>query len=225
MRGGEASHWLLSVLFAATGLWYLAEAARHRGRGAALAANRVGSACHAAMGAAMVTMFWAWGTAVPAILIVTVFTAAAFWFVSRAIFPSQRTAGIALPHAARAGAHAWYHAAMMASMVWMAVTTAAGSAGPAGTGGAGSAMGTMPGMAMGGGMGGGMAAPAAEQPFWLRDGCAVLGLAFGVAAAWLVTSAARDALRAGPDARRVLFGNGVAAVMAIGTAVALFEMA
>jgi len=241
---------LLIALFAVLGEWYLATAARalwRREKGHA--GHALGAALYALASAAVISMFWSWGAGVPAIAQVTVFTAAAGWFTGQAVF------GAGGDHSEGTYQN-WYHAGMMAVMVWMAVViplTSVPSEGGAisGISGPGSAMTGMDmggmdmgGMDMGGmdmgGMGG--QAPAADggtvltagSVGWAGTVCLVLAAALFAAAAWQAVVALRPVAAPGqgraPGPSRnngagVVLRDGIGALMAVGMAVALLEIA
>ena len=166
MIGNEVSRWVLSALFAGLGAWYLAAAGRELfplGRRRRLV-PAVGAGLQAVMCAVMIAMSWSWGAGIPAIAQVTVFTAGGGWFAGQALFGARTGA-------ASGGGHgvSWYHAAMMAAMVWMAVamsalTTPATVPAGSGTVGTGGPVGAMPGMAAAAGPG--PAAMAMGAPAW-----------------------------------------------------------
>jgi hypothetical protein len=141
-----------------------------------------------------------------------VFTAGGGWFAGQALF-GARTGGGEL-----AGEHgaSWYHAAMMAAMVWMAVAMSAlttPATVPAGSGAAGQT-GAMPGMAAAAGPG--PAAMAMGAPaWWVSAGCLLLCAAFFGAALYFATTLW---LRQGR-------GAGTGALMAAGLAVTFLRMA
>jgi hypothetical protein len=220
MMTSQAARWLLSALFMGTGLWYLVALAGSLSSGPRGRADAVGAAAHLLMSAAMVAMFWSWGARIPTIVQVTVFTAATAWFVGQVLL---RDIGLASHRW-----HSWYHAAMMAAMVWMAVGMATMSTFPATT--TGGAAAAMPGMAMAGmttrATGSDtpmvMAAPAG----WVAGTCVVLAIAFfataGAYAFATVQNLAREEARL---ERGRLCEHAVGALMAAGMAVALLEMA
>ena len=231
---------LLIALFAVLGEWYLATAARalwRREKGHA--GHALGAALYALASAAVISMFWSWGAGVPAIAQVTVFTAAAGWFTGQAVF------GAGGDHSEGTYRN-WYHAGMMAVMVWMAVViplTSVPSEGGAisGISGPGSAM---TGMDMGGMDMGGQAPaadggtvltiPAAGSAGWAGTVCLVLAAALFAAAAWQAVVALRPVAAPGqgraPGPSRnngagVVLRDGIGALMAVGMAVALLEIA
>lgn len=69
----------------------------------------------------MIAMPWMWGMSIPVPLSVAVFTAAALWYAFRALFRPASAAGPGDGHPHHGPVLLWYHAAMMAAMVWMAV--------------------------------------------------------------------------------------------------------
>jgi hypothetical protein len=206
--GNEVSRWVLSALFAGLGAWYLVAACRELfpvGRPGRLV-PAVGSGLHAVMCAVMLGMSWSWGAGIPAIAQVTVFTAGGGWFAGQALF------------GARSGA-SWYQAAMMAAMVWMAVTMSVLTspvAVPAasGTGGTAEQMGPMPGMAAA--VGPGQAVMAMGAPaWWVSAGCLLLCAAFFGAALYFAATLWPRPVR----------GAGAGALMAAGMAVTFLQIA
>lgn len=225
------ARWALSAVFAVTVACYLYGLTQpdQRGPGLRLITD---DALHVLMGVAMIAMLWSWGSAIPVMAYVLVFTAAALWFVARALFiPSTAGAAIGDPPVAP-GHHgfvgmAWYHAAMMASMVWMAVGMAvamstlptASSTAPS------TAMDSMPGMSMpgmnmgpvsGSGMSG-MSMSTTQS--WIRVPNILLAVGFVVAAIWLVAAGVRG------RGRHSLIAGALSGLMAVGMAGAFFEMA
>ena len=85
MMVGDLTRWLLSILFALTGAWYLAALAGCLVTRRGVWRPAVGAFAHLLMSAAMVAMFWTWGQHVPTITQVTVFTAAAAWFAGQVL--------------------------------------------------------------------------------------------------------------------------------------------
>lgn len=223
------ARWALSAVFAVTAACYLYGLAQpdQRGPGLRLVAD---DALHVLMGVAMIAMLWSWGSAIPVMAYVLVFTAAASWFVARALFiPSTGAAGVGDPPVAP-GHHgflgmAWYHAAMMGSMVWMAVAMAvamstlpSASASPA----SGAGMGDMPGMSMPGmdmGPTGGSGISVSTIQIWIRVPNILLAIGFVVAAIWLVTAGVRG------RGRHSVVAGALSGLMAVGMAGAFFEMA
>ena len=214
--GNEASRWVLSALFAGLGAWYLAAAGRELfplGRRRRLV-PAVGAGLQAVMCAVMIGMSWSWGAGIPAIAQVTVFTAGGGWFAGQALFGARTGAASVGGHGA-----SWYHAAMMAAMVWMAVamsalTTPATVPAGSGTAGTGGPMGAMPGMAAAAGPG--QAAMAVGAPaWWVSASCLLLCAAFFGAALYFVTTLW---LRHGR-------GAGTGTLMAAGMAVTFLRLA
>ena len=224
MIGNEVSRWVLSVLFAGLGAWYLAAAGRELLPGRRRLVPAVGSGLHVAMCAVMIGMSWPWGAGIPAIAQVTVFTAGGGWFAGQALFGARTCpAGAGEPAIGPAGGHgvSWYHAAMMGAMVWMAVAMSAlanpVAAAPV-SGSAAMAAGSMSGMAMSAGPD--QAAMATGAPAgWVSAGCLLLCAAFFAAALYFAAL-----LWQRPD-RGALLGTGAGALMAAGMAVTLLEMA
>lgn len=106
--------WTVTVWFAATGAVSVIALLRSRSW------PDVGSyLAHVLMSVSMAIMPWSWSMAVPAILQIVVFSAAALWYVGLAVFRPRVHAG------PEGGGHhsgpllLGYHAVMMAAMVWM----------------------------------------------------------------------------------------------------------
>jgi hypothetical protein len=218
--GNESIRCGLTVLFAAVGAVYLVAGARAlRRRGPRRGRPAVGAGLHVLMCAAMISMCWSWGTAIPVIALVTVFTGAAGWFAGQALF-IQHGAGSFL-------SENWSHAGMMTVMVWMAVMMPLSAASPAT--GASAGGNAMAGMDMGAPAAAGSPAAvlaAAGSPGWAATTCVVLAVALAV-----VTVAALAAPGGRNDTAPARSGAGVAtrdgtlAVMAAGMAAALLAMA
>jgi hypothetical protein len=100
--------WTLTVLFAATGAWFLAGCTR-----ADRTTDRISCGAHVVMGVAMIAMAWPWGMAVPMWPQVAFFATATLWFAGLATVPHR-------PH----GFPALHNAMMAAAMVWMVGTMA-----------------------------------------------------------------------------------------------------
>jgi Domain of unknown function (DUF5134) len=222
--GGEAARWVLSVLFAGCGGWFIYDLSRAvRQRRAGGASHAVAAGWHVLMCAAMVSMLWAWGSVIPPIAQAVVFTGAAAWFVGRAMLVVGPAGSRPCePRRTTAGLSHWYHAAMMAAMVWMAVAASVPAAVVPGA--VADAAGTMamPGMSMPASAGG-----ATRPPGWVAAICLVAGIALGGAAAWYCVSLARRLLvTSGPArSRPVLLAHAANAVAAAGMATVLFAMA
>ncbi|WP_037355130.1 DUF5134 domain-containing protein [Amycolatopsis orientalis] len=105
--------WILTVLFAAAGVFCLYRCVRRPGL-----TGRVADALHAAMCAGMVTMAWPATMTFARIPQVVLFAAAAGWFAV--------TAALGFGHGRLPGAH---HALMMAGMAWMAFVMPSAMAG------------------------------------------------------------------------------------------------
>jgi hypothetical protein len=231
---------MLTALFLVLGTWYLASAAialwnGGSGRGA----RALGAALHVLMSGAVISTFWSWGADVPVIAQVTLFTAAAGWFVGQAVFGAGG-------HHGDGSYGNWYHAGMMTVMVWMAVAIAAMPSSSTDSGMSGMSMpgGDMGGMDMAGmDMGGQVSAgatgavsgiPMTGSPGWAETVCLVLAVALFAAAAWQAFAALRPlaAPDQGPapglpwhDITGTVLRDGVGALMAAGMAVALLLMA
>jgi hypothetical protein len=104
----------LTALFAVTGLYSLARIVVPRIE----LADRASYALHAAMSAAMIAMAWPWGLAVPPVVHVLVFSAAALYYLQLLVFRPATPAG---PGDVHHGGRLLlgYHVGMMTSMVWM----------------------------------------------------------------------------------------------------------
>ena len=245
--GSGVSGWALSLLFAIAAVWYLVILFRsfRWTAGPGHWRQPVGAFLHVLMCVAMISMFWSWGTAIPAIVQVTVFTAAAAWFAGAALFAGRQLPAASGCHEtpAESGASTgpvrrsgqrlgtWYGAAMMGAMVWMSVAMSAMSA-PAlvlASDGAGASTGSMAGMTMGSGLRhpAGMSAglPMGSGDAWISVVSVTLCAGFFAAAVWYAVAAFRAAAIPGLRPLRVLVHDGVGALMAAGMAVALLEMA
>jgi Domain of unknown function (DUF5134) len=227
--GSETARWVLSAVFVLSAAWFIADLARTlRAVHPGARSHAVAVGWHVLMCAAMLGMVWPWGTAIPPIAQVVVFTGAAAWFVGRAVLvaappaPSAVDAGYGARLRLASRARHWYHAAMMAAMVWMAVAMSVPlTAAAAGTADAAGAM-AMTGMSM-------PASPsgALRPPAWVVAICLAAGLALGAAAAWLCISLARRLLTAPgrPRRRHSLLADAAGAATAAGMAAVLFAMA
>jgi hypothetical protein len=194
----------LTALFVIPCAWYLAATVtglRRPGPGSRRQA--LSFALHLLMCAAMISMFWSWGARVPAIAVVTAFTAAGGWFAGRAIFGTggHGTGGHGTSWHGAGCYGNWYHAGMMAVMAWMPVAMELISPlpGTSGTTGGGMSMpagdtGDMAGMSMPGMNVGGTAAGSASGAGSLGSAgiiCLVLAAALFAAAAWQAVAALR----------------------------------
>ncbi|MBA5224645.1 MULTISPECIES: DUF5134 domain-containing protein [Streptomyces] len=141
MVAASGLRWVLSLLFAvpvAYGVWRLVLPGTSAG-------ERVDHALHAAMGVLMIAMAWPWGTDLPVVPQVVLFSVGALWFVAAAPFRARvgsrgRVVVAALPHVVMMGAMAWMVSAMSSS-------------GTASDGGGSAGMHDMAGMDMSGGSG------------------------------------------------------------------------
>jgi hypothetical protein len=242
----EAVRVALTSVFAAVCVWYLVVLGRVVTRlSRKLAVVSIG--LHVLMCLAMISMVWPWGTRVPVIALVMVFTAGAAWFAGLALF-RIREAGHDLGHAAGRFA-GWYQAGMMGAMVWMAVAMSAATAAPArllaaGATGQSPSSGGMSGMSMGAtatgaspGSSGTGTSTATLSAFtlghplgsmgWVGTVCLALCVVFFAAGAWFAIAALRAL--ATPDPARPRTGStmhdGMGALMAAGMGVALLAMA
>jgi hypothetical protein len=239
----EAVRVALTAVFAAVCVWYLVILCRIVTRlSRKLAVISIG--LHVLMCLAMISMVWPWGTRVPVIALVTVFTAGAAWFAGLALF-RVREAGHDLVHAAGRFA-GWYQAGMMGAMVWMAVAMSAATAPagllaagqvPASSGGmsgmSGMSMGTpgtlgTPGTSSTVGTSATLSALTLGHPLgWVGTVCLALCVVFFAAGAWFAVAALRAL--AAPDLAGHRTGSsvhdGMGALMAAGMGVALLAMA
>lgn len=169
-------------------------------------------AAHLLMGAAMIVMAWPAGMGVLAVPQLIVFGAATVWFLVLAI--SFGRAWARSSHHERHGRLVyWYHAVMMAAMVWMLAAMA--RAGVSGSGSAGHHAAAMPGMVMGGG----------HAPIPVTVAAWSFGLLFSVAAlVWLGQLVPEGA--AGTEGRALRLGIGpevgYETLMAVGMAIMSF---
>jgi hypothetical protein len=243
--GSESVRLTLIALFAVLGAGYLAAMVRALLRPSGNRAGQaLGDILHVLMSAAMIVMVSSPGPGIPTIAQVTAFTAAAGWFGGQAVF------GIDGHHGGGVYRN-WFHAGMMAVMVWMAVAMdlASPPVPGGGMGGMSMAAGGASGMSTGGMNTGGMnmtgptpagalaMAPAVGSPAWAGTVSAILAAVLLAAAAWQAIVALRPlaAPARGPEGRPggqpggqsvtdVALLDGASALMAAGMAVALLEM-
>jgi hypothetical protein len=100
----DSLRWALTAALALASAYHLTRVPRVAG------AARVGEVLHLTMGVSMIAMLWPWGSAVPASLWVSVFTASTGWFLFRALRSTGRRVVSGL------------FAGSMATMVWMGAT-------------------------------------------------------------------------------------------------------
>lgn len=118
--------WILTAVFAATGLWSLIRCVRSlAGAPVPGITDRVSCATCAVMSASMISMCWSWGMNVPAWPQMVVFALATVWFVALAGSPGLRSrlrqpVSGRLPHI--------HNALMMAAVVWMIIAMPASMA-------------------------------------------------------------------------------------------------
>lgn len=106
--------WLLTAVFAATGLWFLVRCVRSvAGTPVPGITGRVSCAACAVMSMAMIGMSWSWGMSLPVWPQVAVFALATVWFAVLATH-SRRPKSGRLPHV--------HNALMMAAVIWMIAT-------------------------------------------------------------------------------------------------------
>jgi hypothetical protein len=117
MIGHLGLRWALTLVFACVAVLHV-----HRLGVRTSAADRVGEGAHGAMCAAMIVMAWPWGAAFPLWPQVALFGSGAAWFAALGLLPLVRGGG------GRAVAPPLFHAAGMATMVWMLVAMRAGRA-------------------------------------------------------------------------------------------------
>ncbi|MBT0567842.1 DUF5134 domain-containing protein [Williamsia sp. CHRR-6] len=160
MGGGPLLQWSSTAIFAVV-VVLCARDLLTRGDLAA----RLAAGLHVLMAAAMITMTWSWGSHIPVLVYVLVFTAAALYFAFLALYRDRH------PHASP------YHFLMMASMAVMAVVMYApgnGALSTAQASGTGGMSHSMAGMSMGSGVGG-------DTPFWAVATSVVGATAYAVA--------------------------------------------
>ncbi|MBO0820630.1 MAG: DUF5134 domain-containing protein [Nocardiopsaceae bacterium] len=245
MVGSESVRLTLIALFAVLGAGYLAATVGILGcpgRGG----QAIGTVLHVLMSAAMIAMVGVRELWIPPIALVTVFTAAAGWFGGQALF------GVAGHHGS-SGHHGdsvyqnWFHAGMMAAMVWMAVAMDLASPTPGGGMGGMSMPASMSGSGMSGTGTSGSAPAGIGSPAWAGPVSLALAAVFfaataGQAIAALRPLAAPVGQRAGERAGRrtgpragpgdpghsvadIVLRDGAGALMAAGMAIALLAMA
>ncbi|QDZ13572.1 DUF5134 domain-containing protein [Humibacter ginsenosidimutans] len=201
---------VVTVLFAITGAYCLVRVAVGYSW-----IDRVSNGVHVVMSLVMLAMPWPWVSVFATAAQIAFFTAAALWYVYLALFDVHADAGPGEGHH-RGPALLWYHAGMMAAMVWMAVAMTPFAAQP-----------QMPGMDMSHmqmtmSSGSGMTAMTAGQP-WAITITWVFGILFCLATLWFLIRLVRQAIAADSLSGRegvVLLDSLVSAVMAAGMAIA-----
>ena len=226
MIDSVAAQWALTAVFVVVAAFYLDGLARRDVRRAIEPA--VDDGLHVLMAVGMIAMLWPWGMAVPVIVYVVIFTASALWFVSRALFVSSPVL-VGARDTAAAGHHggrgfAWYHAGMMASMVFMAVAMSVGMSTLPLLSGTSAASGmAMAGMDMGSGDSSATAAPGMAAGMqavpWVGVLSLVLAAGSVMAAVWLVVTGFRD------GRRPAVLAGAVGGLMAAGMAAVFVQMA
>lgn len=113
--GDPVMSWTLTVVFALTAAYCVLRVIAGRSW-----IDRIHNGAHAAMSVVMLAMPWEWYTGIPTALQIVFFAVAASWYICLALFRTRaRMADDTGHHQHRW--FLWYHAAMMAAMVWMAV--------------------------------------------------------------------------------------------------------
>lgn len=178
--------WLLIVLFACSGgycVWRLLRPGLWRGK--------IGHVFHLLMCLSMLAMVRPGTPTVPYAAQLVVFAVAAAWFAALAFARSPRGRGVAGFVCASGKGTAWYHAGMMAAMLWMTVAMGGWLAGGAQSARAASGHGGMAGMDMPGmdmpgmSMGAQEPGPASQSaPIWASALDVALGLLFFAAVLW-----------------------------------------
>lgn len=185
---------LVTVLFALVAAWNLARLAIGYSW-----VDRLSNGVHLVMAGTMLLMPWAAYGHLPASAQIVFFTAAALWYVYLALFVPHAQAGPGEGHH-DGPALLWYHAGMMAAMVWMAVAMSPvpGVAMAGADGGSKHGMAGMPGMSMGDASSGGAdsAMMMTGSAHWAVVISWVLGVLLGVAAVWFLVRLIRQAIAA-----------------------------
>ncbi|MGY4907673.1 DUF5134 domain-containing protein [Streptomyces sp. 900116325] len=185
-----------------------------------------GAVLHTVMSVAMISMFWSWGTAVPAVLLAMVFTVGALCYVVAAVLVPESVTGATQTVDGHHVPITCYHAVMMVSMVWMAATTAAQSAAPTDASGSASSGMDMAGMTMPGMSTTSDASTVVVHglvPGWLGWGCGALAVVFSAAALWHAWRGMQGFLVQRPLRQ---YANDLAGTaMATGMAIAFSQMA
>lgn len=171
MASGHGVSVLVTVLFAIVAAWSIVRLVV-----AYSWIDRVSNGLHVVMAVVMILMPWSAYAKLPAVAQIVFFSAAALWYVYLALFDPHAQAGPGEGHH-RGPALLWYHAGMMASMVWMAIamTPLTTSSMPGMS---------MSGMDMGSGHSGAMAMTGSAQ--WAVSLSWVFGILFGLAAIWFI---------------------------------------
>jgi hypothetical protein len=111
MVGLASLRWILTVAFAAAGVFHLVRCVRPQAAGV-----RTSEILHLVMCVAMIAMVWPRGASVPAVVWIAVFTVSTGWFVTRAANASGRRMVPA------------FFATAAATMVWMGASMPAQAA-------------------------------------------------------------------------------------------------
>lgn len=119
MVGSVLLSWTLTIVFGATGLWFLAGCMRIAAANAVAIIDRMSDLAHAAMCAGMIAMIWPWGRNVPVWFQAAVFGTATVWFLVL-LTGDARLRPASYPSGSRGLWHA-HHALMMGAMTWMVV--------------------------------------------------------------------------------------------------------
>ncbi|MFJ4655898.1 DUF5134 domain-containing protein [Nocardia sp. NPDC088792] len=211
MSNGVAGS-VLAVMFSVMALFYGYRLVTVRERG-----EQVAEALRIVMCAAMVAMLGPWNAGVPTTLGIAVFTAAALFFVYRALFTTPR---------AGRHEHPRVDAVKMLAMVWMYVAMSPVATRPV-TASADSSMTGMGGMDGMGGMSGmnmpgmGTASDSVPVPVWSATFSILVAVTvFGLGVWWHVRPAVRDRLSTAAGDRMLLLDDAVAALMTTGMAAA-----
>jgi hypothetical protein len=111
--------WILTIAFAATGMWFLLGRARRTGSAPPTAVDRISDLIHVLVSVVMIVMIWPWGARVPVWPQAVAFVLAACWFLAPVV--SARFRPTPQPQGLRWSPHV-HHATMAIALVWMILT-------------------------------------------------------------------------------------------------------
>lgn len=177
--------------------------------------DRLSNGVHLVMSLVMLAMPWPWASVFPTAAQIVFFTAAGLWYVYLGLFDAHADAGPGEGHHS-GPALLWYHAGMMAAMVWMAVAMTPFAA-----------QAVMPGMSMSHremtmSAGSGITGMTGGQP-WAIAISWIFGILFCLATLWFLIRLIRQGIAAESLSGRngvMLLDSLLSAVMAAGMALA-----
>jgi len=118
MIDSDFGRWTLTIVFAATGMWFLIGHARLAGSAPTAAVGRISDIVHASASAVMIAMIWPWGARLPAWPQALAFLLAACWFLAPLV--GARLRSTRQPQGLRWSSQ-MHHTAMALALTWMSV--------------------------------------------------------------------------------------------------------